>query len=70
MKLYVYIYYRKDRTCSRQGQAQEVVLCTLVYGFGTSFFDNVLLEHGGLPRVLPLAVPIAHSKSLLLFEFF
>ena len=31
--------------------------------------DNVLLEHSGLPHVLPLAVPIGHSKSLLLFEF-
>ena len=41
-----------NQTSSRQGQAQE--LWTLVYGRGTSF-DNVLLEHGELPCVLPLA---------------
>ena len=42
-----------------------------------SDFDNALLEHGGLPYVLPLAVHLiflheqngGHSKSLLLFEF-
>ena len=42
-----------------------------------SVFDNVLLEHGGLPHVLPLAVHLiftwtgreGHPKSLLLFEF-
>ena len=38
------------------------------------FFDNVLLEHGGLPHALPLIVHRVgrggHSESLLLFEFF
>ena len=32
-------------------------------------FDDVLLEHGGLPHVLPLAVQLDHSKIFLLFEF-
>ena len=44
-----------------------------------SVFDNVLLEHGGLPHVLPLAVHLIFLpeqvegvilKSLLLFQFF
>ena len=42
-----------NQTRSRQRQSQK--LLTLVYGLGTSF-DNVLLEHGELPSVLPLAV--------------
>ena len=43
------------------------------------FFDNILLELGGLPHVLPLAVILDlfcaeqvegfNSKSLLVFEF-
>ena len=41
----------------------------MVYGFGASFFDNVLLDYDGLPHVLPLAVPISHSTSIFLFEF-
>ena len=41
-------------------------------------FDDVLLEHGGLPHVLPLAVQLDffwwtstgdHSKMFLLFEY-
>ena len=44
-------YYDLNRR--RQGKAQE--FGTLVYGLGTSF-DNVLVEHGELPFILPLAV--------------
>ena len=33
----------------------NLLFCVLVYGFGTSF-DDVLLEHGEIPFVLPLAV--------------
>ena len=44
----------------------------------TSKFDDVLLEHGGLPHVLPFAVQLDffwwtstgdHSKMFLLFDF-
>ena len=42
-----------------------------------SKFDDVLLEHGGLPHVLPLAVHLSswtskgdNSEPFLLFEFF
>ena len=48
-----------DQTRSRQGQAQE--FRTLVYGLETHF-DNVLLEHGDLPCVLP---PAGHLDTFL-----
>ena len=42
--------------------------------FVTSKFDDVLLEHGGLPHVFPLAVHRflkgGHIESLLLFGFY
>ena len=51
----------------------------LSIGLLKPFFDNVLLELGGLPHVLPLAVHLDlicskqvegfNSKSLLVFEF-
>ena len=45
-----------------------VINWTTHYHSDKHFFDNVLLEHGGPPHVLPLAAE--HSKSLLLFELF
>ena len=42
-----------NQTRSPQGQTEE--LWTLIFVIWTSF-DNVLLEHGELPCVLPLAV--------------
>ena len=48
---------------SQQGQAHEFVMYTRGYQMdlfrlldSKPFFDNVLIEHGGLTRVLPLAV--------------
>ena len=52
---------KNNQTRSRQGQAQE--FWTLVYGLGTSF-NNVLLEYGELPCVLPLAVHLDFGHLL------
>ena len=30
------------------------------------FFDNVLIEHGGLPHVLTLAVHLEHKEEVIL----
>ena len=68
-------YLIQHQTRSQQGQAQEFVIWTLVYGLRASLwtwvdsglptrpltitqslFDKVLLEDGGLARVVPFAV--------------
>ena len=63
------IEYTKDKA---------VVHNIITYDYLKPFFDNVLLEHGGLPQVLPLAFHLfflwlasrgGNSKSLLLFEY-
>ena len=35
-----------------------------------TFCDNVLLEHGGLPHVLPLAVHLEQVEGVILSNFY
>jgi len=46
----------------------KIINSTTHYHLDKHFFDNVILENGGLPHVLHLAAE--HYKSLLLYELF